>query len=242
MSNSFGDPGRPSPDNYLVISLYCRIPYTMIRIVYTSPLSHLFPYLCGLAIAMRLATFSGGPAKCASFSSYPDLKLICTLLLLVGCVFVPLPGATEKSASTDPFGGSSTVYDLSCLLVKVVNSLAYSMFIYQGILSDRTTSWLKRAFSAPFFHPLSRLSFGMYLVHPLLIWFNLSQNTQTPHLSFFTQLQFAFSIYLQSFLLSLLLYVLFEGPIKKLMNLLLKGDVHLRKEPQQATGQLKKDN
>lgn len=70
--------------------------------------------------------------------------------------------------------------------------------------------------------PFSRLSYGMYLLNPLLIWtYYSSVRTPVELGSAWRQMLFMASIYFGSFVCSMGLYVLVEAPFAALSNVVI---------------------
>lgn len=104
------------------------------------------------------------------------LPLLCMQLFFL----FPVP----DTLGTESGQNTSIPFVLLYVAIFVINILAGSVLFYR-LLTLAEDSCVKRFLSASFFLPLSRLSLSIYLLNPLLIWFNVAQSRTAQQLTIF---------------------------------------------------------
>lgn len=95
-------------------------------------------------------------------------------LILMGLPMASLP----NSANLDLIPGDGTISNAVQFATAVLLwSLATGWVVYQCVINPH--NGLARLLSAKFFQPISRLSFCLYLVHLMTIWYNAHQTRTT---------------------------------------------------------------
>jgi peptidoglycan/LPS O-acetylase OafA/YrhL len=95
-----------------------------------------------------------------------------------------------------------------------------------GVLSllwfSAPSNWISRALSAGFWEPIARLSYGAYIVHPIVLFSVYSAATQAPRYSVL-QLGFNFAgAYFLTYACSAVLFLFIEKPFMSMEVLLFK--------------------
>ncbi len=108
------------------------------------------------------------------------------------------------------------------LLLQASHSICIALFLVVFLLTRGST--FRRLFYHPAMVPFSRLSYGMYLLNPLIIWTHYA-SVRTPVVlaGAGRQTSFMVVIYFYSFLSAMLLYVLVEAPFTALSKVILTG-------------------
>ena len=112
----------------------------------------------------------------SSGQTYPDIMIVLSILVLAVIILYPVE-CFENAENED----KSLMFLLVFGLCFVVAILAEGFLVYFLILSK--SSFIKQFLSAKFLIPIGRLSYGIYLLNPLVNWFNIQQNWDTPRLT-----------------------------------------------------------
>ncbi|KAH9404123.1 hypothetical protein TYRP_014639, partial [Tyrophagus putrescentiae] len=186
------------------------IPFTDIRLLYTTPLIRVLPYFLGVLIAVHLLE---SPELCPKKRKHQELIFWSCFALTVLVILSPTPSLITES-------GSALLATLYYLLLQSFHSILAAFFFYRFLISRG--SHFKKLFYSPAMLPFSRLSYGMYLLNPLLIWtYYSSVRTPVELGSAWRQMLFMASIYFGSFVCSMGLYVLVEAPFAALSNVVI---------------------
>lgn len=133
---------------------------------------NVIPYFIGILVGQALLE-----GRSLEFSSQWANRLAwaATTVILLGLPMSSLPNAGDLSlVSGNRSIGNAVTFAFGVLLWSLANAfLVYQCVIHSGKLA------IARFLSAKIFQPLSRLSFALYLVHLMTIWYNVYQ-TRTP--------------------------------------------------------------
>lgn len=137
------------------------------KLIYFAPYMQFMSYFLGAIVGQALLE------KRTLSLPKPVLTLFNALTL---AIFVVYPFSTywmiyrEKMFIAQPTLWQATIYAIYLLLW----SLANAWFFYKCSIDH--TNVLSRFLSAKVFQPFSRLSFSLYLVHLMTIWYNAHQS------------------------------------------------------------------
>ena len=106
-------------------------------------------------------------------------------------------------------------YLITYQLATFVAILMFISLCYNSMFAHAKSPFVS-ALSSQILTVLGRLSYATYLVHPIVIWFQLGQIRQPLYLNYPFILTFFFGIYLQSIIAALAMYLLVEAPFGKL--------------------------
>lgn len=142
------------------------------KLFHTAPYMYFISYFLGCIVGQLLLE----KVKLPISPSTGRFLMILSWCTLVGLPFVPMPFLPSDHTSVNP---DTPNYPLSISLATLLlcSSLSSSWLMYYG--ATNPDNFLSRFFSAKIFHPLSRLSFTLYLVHTVIIWFDAHQS-RTP--------------------------------------------------------------
>lgn len=147
-----------------------------IRYIYTFPFLYAAPYFLAALLAIFLVEKS-----CQFLSKTTRIAgkqahwiTVAYLLFFEYCHALKLPIISQDDSS------SKVAYAFSIICLSVVFSLATLVWITS--LVHAKESAVCRFLSSRFFLPFSRLSFGIYLLNMLVIWFNAHQVRTLPTL------------------------------------------------------------
>lgn len=152
-------------------------------------------YFFGVLVALFLLEYKFNAISAKLHLVYSALWGVLVLLLAA----LHLPAKTEENEQTS-FLYSSSTFVILCLIV-LINSL----WLFSNIIAS-ASSIVRWALSLNLWLPFSRLSYGIYLLNPLLIWYNVHLNRDTPVLSIANSV----SIRLTQFVLNLIINNIFH--------------------------------
>lgn len=133
---------------------------------------NLIPYFIGVLVGQALLE-----GRSLEFSSQRANRLAwaATTLIFLGLPMASLPNAGDLSlVPGNTSVGNAIAFAVSVLLW----SLANGWLVYNCVVNGEKLA-IAKFLSAKIFQPLSRLSFALYLVHLMTIWFNVYQ-TRVP--------------------------------------------------------------
>jgi len=140
-----------------------------------------------------------------------DMTSLCLLVLILLLFLVPIPFELRTPMNAVQ---KHPVYILISQLIYFCIMAATGGIIL--IHSKTKRSIAKRFLSSQFLYALNQASFGIYLVNPLLIWYNLHLARQASELNAIFTAQSMMFIYAESLAVAMFLYVCFEMPFRRL--------------------------
>lgn len=201
-----------------------------IRLYYTSPQAHVMAYVLGAVIAMKLIQMRKAPASSKLTDSF-------ILLIIAGISFLIL--YPIKFFDTEMNEEKSMTFLLWFILFFALTMVLEALLFYFFVVSRN--HFLKRILSTKFLVPIGRLTYGIYLINPLVNWFSTLQNWDSQTLTimmvvsgdflslwinfcwsntFFQTVNFG-AVYLQCFFLAIILYVFFQSPVYNIVQVLM---------------------
>jgi len=126
------------------------------------PFLYCAPYFLSALFAIFIVN-SGISIGTSKLSKYSHLIIFFYFVIFEFCHLVPLPSSESANLK----------FTLSMILLLLFFSTSTIIWIYS--LNIANTSSFKQFLSAQFFVPFSRLSYGIYLLNLLVIWFNAHQ-------------------------------------------------------------------
>lgn len=195
-----------------VVGFRFPFPVRAISLVYMLPLLHFLPYFLGVIVALCLLEYQFNAISAKLHILYTALWGIFVLSLTA----LHLPAMTEENEQSHFFYNGSTF-----LIFSVIVFLNTGWFFSN--ITASASSLVRAGLSLNIWVPFSRLSYGIYLLNPLLIWYNVHLNRDTPTLSIVNSATFSISIYLQSLVLATVLFLVFEAPFSALVGDLTRG-------------------
>ncbi|KAJ6220549.1 hypothetical protein RDWZM_006361 [Blomia tropicalis] len=167
-----------------LLQLQYRPVYDSFRLFYTSPIFYTIPFFLGALVAMELHE-----------KNYPFYSR-----------FEPF----SRQYQSDSNEQWSMSYIIAIMIVYTLMVLLSCTCLYIFSTSD---SLMKRLLSCRYWIPLDKLSYGIYLSHPIIIWYNTLHIRDTIKLNPFFTIQLILLFYVQSILLAFILYIFVELPI-----------------------------
>ncbi|KAH6934093.1 hypothetical protein HPB50_020031 [Hyalomma asiaticum] len=159
-----------------------------------------------------------------------DMHLACWCIS-VSCGLISVFAKMAWYRSPNPVSEPVT------LLVAFLDRILWSVFIVWLTLacSSGRGGFIGRFLSWNAFVPLSKLSFGVYLIHLPFIHLMLHASKERVYWSMFNLATLGFGVLVWSFLLSYLAYLACEGPTSKLNSLMFgsiigRGDARKKKQ------------
>lgn len=148
--------------------------------------------------------------------------MIFSLILIMGVVYLDFlnfmhPGVEEVLSSESlVLAGSFTPMENAAYQSggRFVFSIGVSILTFLCVTGNGTI--VNKILSAGFWEPLGKLTYGVYLVHPIVIRAYYYQKVQLFHFDVFEQLMYFVSNTILSYLIAGLLFVLVESPFANL--------------------------
>lgn len=175
---------------------------------YLRPYYHAVCYFSGCMTFLLMADFRR--AKITK-----DMQLACWCIS-VSCGLISVFAKMAWYRSPNPVSEPVT------LIVAFSDRILWSVFIAWVTLacSSGRGGFIGRFFSWNAFVPLSKLSFGVYLIHLPFMHLMLHASKERVYWSMFNVSTLGFGVLVWSFLLSYLAYLVCEGPTSKLNSLM----------------------
>lgn len=115
--------------------------------------------------------------KLSLSSSVARLLTVLSGFLLIGIPFLPTPFLKNFGDSKKTIFGPNYPMAISLVSLQLCASLSTAWLFY--FATNNSNSILTRFLSAKIFIPFSRLSFALYLIHTVVIWYDAHQS-RTP--------------------------------------------------------------
>ena len=132
---------------------------------------------------------------------------------------------SSSSSSAQTLPSVSNWSDLSSVLYAVLSHVAMGIAMSYIVLAFSLGhgGWLRSFCSATFWQPLSRLTFGVYLVHPIVIFFSYTSALDLVYFQTQTVFSTFVSMTILSFLLSFVLFLLITLPSRRIGRAIIWG-------------------
>ena len=132
---------------------------------------------------------------------------------------------SSSSSSAQALPSVSNWSDLSSVLYAVLSHVAMGISMSYIVLAFSLGhgGWLRSFCSATFWQPLSRLTFGVYLVHPIVIFFSYTSALDLVYFQTLTVFSTFVSMTVLSFLLSFVLFLLITLPSRRIGRAIIWG-------------------
>ncbi|XP_065299088.1 nose resistant to fluoxetine protein 6-like [Dermacentor albipictus] len=195
---------------------------------YTRPYYHAVCYFSGCVTFLLMGDF-----KKRNITTGMQVAAWC---VSVGCGLISVFAKLAWYRSPSPTSEAVT------LLVAFFDRILWSVFIVWFTLACASGrgGFVGKFLSWNVFVPLSKLSFGVYLIHVPFIQVMLHASREKILWSKFNLVTLWFSVLIWSFLLSYLTFLACEAPMAKLNSLIFggiigRGDARKQKQPEQST-------
>ncbi len=140
------------------------------QLFHTGPWMYFISYFIGCIVGQMLL-------EKRNLSIPPAVGRFLMLLAWVTLFSLPFTRTPFLPADTDHVTGTNYSMGFSVATLFLCASLSSGWLMYYGATNPE--SIFTRFFAAKIFQPLSRLSFTLYLVHTVVIWYNANQS-RTP--------------------------------------------------------------
>lgn len=186
----------------------------------TAPWVRATPYLLGIGLALFYNAI--GEADGASNLRVGPFTRALVLVLAAVTMLLPVYTPYDMRYHSGSNIGMCKSVPLTEAIYLTLYRLSWSvgLFLLTGSCLLGWTTWPRQMLSVHAFTPFSRLVYGVFLIHPILIERNTFGEDKFPEFSPFKYVLRSSGIILLSFLLSLLLYLLIEGPLFQIRQLL----------------------
>lgn len=188
-------------------------------------------YLTG--VAMGYFMWQNKPSKHRNIISKYWSNIVCAIAVLVLCISFAF-GKVMKDRPYNPIEAG-----LYASVERTIWSIAICMII--GVCEYGDVSYVKDILSSRTFIPLSKLSYGIYLIHPFLIWRYLYKARAPFFYDFYSLMCVTLGVLMMAILLSLVLWLLIEAPLYSITAQFLSGST-LRSPKQCENAVTKIDN
>lgn len=181
-----------------------------LNLLYIRPFAHAICFFSGCMTLMFLEDFRNRKISKSTQLAGWSIATICTLCV----IFMKIPWYKHR----DPTSESVK------LLAAITERIMWSLFLVWLTLACATGrgGFITRFLSSSFFAPLSRLSFGVYLIHYPFILLMLHASRERVLWSHFTQVTLFFGVFIWSCLLSYMAFLTCEAPTAGLDKLVFK--------------------
>lgn len=206
-----------------------EVLYKMANEYYLLPFYHLVCYFCGCITFLILDDFKRLKLSKALEAAGWSFALGCCLC----CLFIRLPWYRHSRPTTE----------VGTLLTAFFDRILWSVFLSWITLAFATQrgGFVRDFFAWKPFVPLSRLSFGVYLIHLPFIEVFLHRSSERLQYSMFNQCTLFFAVSVWSFLLGYLLFLVCEAPTGKLSKLVFEAGGPKSKSPGRNVGAAEDD-
>jgi len=148
-------------------------------------------------------------------------KLSAWACMLLGVALVIANAFVGFTAIRDPYSWST--WGNVCFFGFTRSTYVIGCFLVVFALFGGRFPILKRAFSNAYFNALGRLSFCVYLIHPIVIMMLYSGTARGLYLSVESVMAFGLGNILLSFTFAFVIYLLVEHPLKVGVHLVTRG-------------------
>lgn len=185
----------------------------------TKPWTRAVPYLLGFILAFWFNAI-GDEAGARNIARIRPVRRAVLLTITGLLLAIPVFITADMYADNDDQLGECNWGDSQNFAYLALSRVSFSlgMFLFTLCCLTGWAGWLTNVLCLQVWAPLSRLVYGVYLVHPIVLETVIYSSPQLPQITLVSFLMLYTSTCCLSFAVSALLYCLFDGPISNVIR------------------------